>query len=66
MVKKMDMEIFNLKLLNEDEVISIRLQSKTSLQLWKTYMIMETSIGHATQLDGTSTFHPKRVSVFVN
>jgi hypothetical protein len=36
MVKKMDVERFNLKQLNEEEVNSIRLQSKISLQLWKT------------------------------
>jgi hypothetical protein len=38
LVKKMDVERFNLKQLNEEEVKvkSIRLQSKISLQLWKT------------------------------
>jgi hypothetical protein len=36
MVKMMDVERFNLKQLNEEEVNSIRLQSKISLQLWKT------------------------------
>jgi hypothetical protein len=36
MVKKMDVERFNLKQLNEEEVKNgFRLQSKTSLQLWK-------------------------------
>jgi hypothetical protein len=34
--KKNDTERFSLKKLNEEEVKSFRLQSKTSLQLWKT------------------------------
>jgi hypothetical protein len=38
----MDMERFYLKKLNN----SIRLHSKTSLEIWKTYRIMGTSIGH--------------------
>jgi hypothetical protein len=36
-VKKMDMEIFHLKKLNGGKKLKkIRLQSKTSLQIWKT------------------------------
>jgi hypothetical protein len=54
MVKKMDVERFNLKQLNEEEVKeSIRLQSKISLQLWKIWMIMGTSIGHGKLLERT-------------
>jgi DNA-binding Xre family transcriptional regulator len=34
--QKIDMERFNVKKLNEGDVNSIRLQSETSLQLWKT------------------------------
>jgi hypothetical protein len=36
MVKMMDVERFNVKQFNEEEVNSIWLQSKISLQLWKT------------------------------
>jgi hypothetical protein len=41
-VKKTDMEKFNLNKLNEGRKVksSIKLQSKTSLQFWKTYRII--------------------------
>jgi hypothetical protein len=45
---------------------SIRLQTQTSLQLWKTYKVMRTSTGHGRLLERTSKFRPKRVSVTVN
>jgi hypothetical protein len=67
MVKKMDMERFNLKQLNEEEVKEqYQITVKISLQLWKTYMIMGTSIGHGKLLERTSSFQPKTVSGFVN
>jgi hypothetical protein len=49
MVKKMDVERFNLKQLNK----SIRLKSQITLQLWKTYMIMGTLIRRGKLLERT-------------
>jgi hypothetical protein len=36
------------------------------LQLWKTWRITGTSIGHGTLLERTSTFKLKRVLIIVN
>jgi hypothetical protein len=44
----------------------MRLQSTISLQLWRTWMIMGTSVEHRTLLERTSKFRPKRVSGFGN
>jgi hypothetical protein len=51
-VNKMDMDRFNLKKLNEAKLRnSIRLQSKTDFQLWRTWRIMGTLTGHGTLLE---------------
>jgi hypothetical protein len=50
-ISEMDMDRFSLKQLNDEEVKeSIRLQSKTDFQLWRTYRILGTLIGHGTLL----------------
>jgi hypothetical protein len=50
----MDVERFNLKQLNEDEVKEqYQVTIKIRLQLWKTKMIMGTSIGHGKLLERT-------------
>jgi hypothetical protein len=46
--QKIDAERFDVKKLNKGDVNSIRLQSETSLQFWKTYRTLEISIGHGT------------------
>jgi hypothetical protein len=49
MVKKMCVERFNLKQLNEEEAIEqYQVARKKGLQLWKTHMMMGTSVGHET------------------
>jgi hypothetical protein len=64
MVKKMDMERFNLKQLNEEEKYQVTIKNKFAAlenlddsadinRAWDT-------------IDRTSKFQPKRVSVFVN
>jgi hypothetical protein len=45
---------------------SIRLQSETSLHLWKNYTTIGTSTGHWTMLERRSKFWPKGVWVIVN
>jgi hypothetical protein len=60
--QKVDMERFNLKKSNVGMLQnSNRLQSETSLQLWKTLRIMDTSIGHGTIPERISKLRPKRV-----
>jgi hypothetical protein len=52
--KKMDMERFNLKQLNEEKAKErYQVTIKNKLQLWKTSMMMGTSIGHGTLLERT-------------
>jgi hypothetical protein len=64
--QKIHMEILKLKELMKGKLKNnIRLQSQTSLQLWKTSRIMETSTGHGTLLERPSKFRPKSVSVIV-
>jgi hypothetical protein len=60
--QKIDTERFNVKKLNGVGGMlknSIRLQSETCFQLWKTKRTVGTSIGHGTILERTSTFRPK-------
>jgi hypothetical protein len=65
--QKIDTERFNVKKLNKRMLKnSIRLQSETSFQLWKTYRTVGTSTGHGTRLERTSKVQPKRVQVIVN
>jgi hypothetical protein len=63
MVKKMDMDRFNLKKLNEEvkEQYQVTIRNKAVLENLE---IMGTSIGHGTLLERTSKFWRKRV--FVN
>jgi hypothetical protein len=51
--EKTDMERFNVRKLKKRDVNSIRLQSETSLQLWKTQRAMGSSIGHRIIFDRT-------------
>jgi hypothetical protein len=44
---------------------SIRLQSKTDFQLWRTYRVMRTLIGNVTLLKRIYKFLPKSVLVIV-
>jgi hypothetical protein len=54
MVKKMDVETFNLKKLNEEEVKEqYQVTIKNKMQLWKTLTIMGRSIGHGKVLERT-------------
>jgi hypothetical protein len=62
--QKIDTERFNLKKLTRGGGVlknSIRLQSETCLQLWKTWRTVETSIRHGKILERKSKFRPKRV-----
>jgi hypothetical protein len=62
--QKMETERFNVKQLNEGGgglKNSVRLQLETSLQLYKTWRTVETSVGHGTVLERTSKFRLKRV-----
>jgi hypothetical protein len=65
--QNVDMDRLNLKKLNEGVLKnSIRLQSETSLQLWKTWRTVGISTGHWTILERTSKFRAKKVYVTVN
>jgi hypothetical protein len=57
--QKIDTERFDVKKLNEGILKnSIRLQSETSLQLWKT---VRTTMGHGPILERRAKFRPKGV-----
>jgi hypothetical protein len=67
MVKKMDMERFNLKKLNEEEVIEqYQVTIKNKSAALENLDDNGDIIGNGKLLDRTSKFQPKRVSGFVN
>jgi hypothetical protein len=64
---KFDMQRFDLRKLNNAEVRnSIKSKSQRSLQLWKTWMIMWTSVGLGEILERKSKFQPKRIWVIMS